>query len=111
MNRRLFAFVVALVLIVCTPLNAQQVTVVRAARMIDVTNATTISNAVVVVKDDRIVAAGPAATVSIPQDARVIDLGDVTLLPGFIDAHTHITGRTFGDPMKDLEVVKDYQGF
>jgi imidazolonepropionase-like amidohydrolase len=111
MNRKLFAFVVALILIVRSPLVAQQVTAIRAARMIDVTNAATISNAVVVVNDDRIVAAGPAATVSIPQGARVIDLGDVTLLPGFIDAHTHITGRTLGDPMKDLEVVKDYQGY
>src|SRR5258708_4712808 len=111
MNRKIFALVVALILIVRAPLTAQQATAIRAARMIDVTNATTISNAVVVVSDDRIVAAGPAASVSIPQGARVIDLGDVTLLPGFIDAHTHITGRTFGDPMKDLEVVKDYQGF
>jgi len=111
MNRKIFAFVVALILIVPSPLTAQQVTAIRAARMIDVTSAKTISDAVVVVRDDRIFAVGPAAMVSIPQGARVIDLGDVTLLPGFIDAHTHITGRTLGDPMKDLEVVKDYQGY
>src|SRR6266513_6015780 len=111
MNRKIFAFVVALILIVPSPLTAQQVTAIRGARMIDVTSAKTISDAVVVVRDDRIVAVGPAAMVSIPQGARVIELGDVTLLPGFIDAHTHITGRTLGDPMKDLEVVKDYQGY
>jgi imidazolonepropionase-like amidohydrolase len=35
----------------------------------------------------------------------------VTLLPGFIDAHTHIAGRTLGDPHADLASVKDYQGY
>src|SRR5439155_21481870 len=38
-------------------------------------------------------------------------LGDVTLLPGFIDAHTHIIGRTLGDPLNDLAVVKDYASY
>jgi imidazolonepropionase-like amidohydrolase len=33
------------------------------------------------------------------------------MLPGFIDAHTHIIGRTLGDPMADLASVRDYQGY
>jgi imidazolonepropionase-like amidohydrolase len=70
-----------------------------------------VNNAAVVVTDDRIVAVGSAASVAVPAGARVIDLGDVTLLPGFIDAHTHIIGRTLGDPMADLAVVKDYQSY
>jgi imidazolonepropionase-like amidohydrolase len=41
----------------------------------------------------------------------VLDLGDVTLLPGFIDAHTHIIGRTLGDPLADLAVVRDYAAY
>src|SRR5690606_16366530 len=44
-------------------------------------------------------------------DARVIDLGDATLLPGFIDAHVHIIGRELGDPGSDMEVVRDYVGY
>ena len=48
---------------------------------------------------------------SIPADAKVIDLGDVTLLPGFIDAHTHLIGRVLGDPEGDMAVVKDYESF
>ncbi len=90
---------------------AQQTTVLRAARMIDGTGALMVSNAAIVVTDDRIVAVGPAATVAVPVGARVLDLGDVTLLPGFIDAHTHIIGRTLGDPLADLAVVKDYASY
>jgi imidazolonepropionase-like amidohydrolase len=63
------------------------------------------------VTDYRITAIGPAASVTVSAGARVIDLGDVTLLPGFIDAHTHIIGRTLGDPMADMAVVKDYAGY
>ena len=79
--------------------------------MIDGTGSPPITNAAVVVTDDRIVAVGSAASVAVPAGARVIDLGDVTLLPGFIDAHTHIIGRTLGDPLADLAVVKDYASY
>lgn len=79
--------------------------------MIDGTGSPPIMNAAVVVTDDRIVAVGSAASVAVPAGARVIDLGEVTLLPGFIDAHTHITGRTLGDPLADLAVVKDYASY
>ena len=79
--------------------------------MIDGTGSPPITNAAVVVTDDRIVAVGSAASVAVPAGARVIDLGDVTLLPGFIDAHTHIISRTLGDPLADLAVVKDYASY
>lgn len=91
--------------------SAQQTTVLRAARMIDGTGASTVANAAIVVTGDRIMAVGPAATVAVPAGARVLDLGDVTLLPGFIDTHTHIIGRTLGDPLADLAVVKDYPSY
>jgi imidazolonepropionase-like amidohydrolase len=90
---------------------AQQTTVLRAARLIDGTGAPTVTNAAIVVTGDRIVAVGPAASVAVPAGARVVDLGDVTLLPGFIDAHTHIIGRMLGDPLADLAVVKDYPSY
>src|SRR5213078_4725158 len=46
-----------------------------------------------------------------PTGAKVIDLGNVTLLPGFIDAHTHLIGRVLGDPEGDMSTVKDYESF
>jgi len=85
--------------------------VLRAARLIDGTGAAPIENAIVVVTDDHIVAAGRQGSVSIPAGARTIDLGNATLLPGFIDAHTHIVGRTLGDPAGDDALVRDYGSF
>lgn len=61
----------------------------RAARMLDVIGGKLINDAVVIVNGDKIEAAGSRLT--IPKGARLIDLGDATLLPGLIDAHTHIT--------------------
>ena len=90
---------------------ARQVVVLRAARMFDGTGAAVVRDAVVVVTGDRITAAGPAARVQAPAGARVVDLGDVTLLPGFIDAHTHIIGRQLGDPGADDATVRDYDGY
>jgi imidazolonepropionase-like amidohydrolase len=64
-----------------------RVVVLKAARMFDGTSNDVVQNAVVVVEGSRIKAVGGA----VPQGAEVIDLGDVTLLPGFIDAHTHLS--------------------
>ena len=86
-------------------------TVIRAERMITIASPVLVRNAVVVVTGERVVAAGPSASVTVPPGAKVIDLGDVTLLPGFIDSHTHIVGRTLGDPMGDVAPVKDYPAY
>src|SRR2546423_3208695 len=61
----------------------------RAAGMFDPASGQTIKDAVITVEGDKVVAVG--ASLSIPRDAKVIDLGDVTVLPGLIDAHTHMT--------------------
>jgi len=83
----------------------------KAARLIDGTGAAPITSAVVIVTDNRITAVGSASSVRIPAGAKVIDLGDVTLLPGFIDAHTHLIGRVLGDPDNDMSLVRDYDSF
>jgi len=72
--------------------NPPAVTVLKAARMFDGRSDTTIPNAVVVVEGGKIVSAGGG--LAIPTGATVIDLGDATLLPGFIDSHTHLTGES-----------------
>ncbi|HEX5726813.1 MAG TPA: amidohydrolase family protein [Longimicrobiaceae bacterium] len=85
--------------------------VLRAARLIDGTGAAPVQDGVVVVTNDRIVAVGRQGAVPVPANARVVDLGDATLLPGFIDAHVHIIGRTLGDPGGDNASVRDFPGF
>jgi imidazolonepropionase-like amidohydrolase len=87
------------------------VVALRAARLIDGTGVAPITNAVVIVTDNKITAVGDANSVRIPSGAKVVDLGDVTLLPGFIDAHTHLVGRVLGDPEGDMASVKDYESF
>ncbi|HKG13323.1 MAG TPA: amidohydrolase family protein [Pyrinomonadaceae bacterium] len=62
---------------------------VRAARMFDSNAGRVVADAVVVIEGERVAQVG--AGLQIPQGARVYDLGDVTLLPGLVDAHTHIT--------------------
>jgi imidazolonepropionase-like amidohydrolase len=77
-----------------------QRTVIRAARMIDVETGKTVNDAVIAIEGDRIVSAGTSER--IPSNATVIELGTATLLPGLIDAHTHITG---GDPRDYYEQI------
>jgi imidazolonepropionase-like amidohydrolase len=67
---------------------APETIVLKAAHVFDSTGAALKDGATVVVRGDRIVSVGTTAP---PAGARVIDLGDATLLPGFIDAHTHMT--------------------
>jgi imidazolonepropionase-like amidohydrolase len=62
---------------------------VRAARMFVAGAGRVVENGVVAVEDGRVAQVG--APLVVPQGARVYDLGDVTLLPGLIDAHTHVT--------------------
>jgi imidazolonepropionase-like amidohydrolase len=83
----------------------------RAARLIDGTGAAPINNAIVIVTNNKITAVGDVNSVRIPAGVKVINLGDVTLLPGFIDAHTHLIGRVLGDPDGDTAAVRDYQSF
>jgi imidazolonepropionase-like amidohydrolase len=70
---------------------AARVTALRAARLWDGRSATPVSEGVVLVESGKVQAAGPALV--IPAGATVVDLGDATLLPGFVDLHVHIAGE------------------
>jgi imidazolonepropionase-like amidohydrolase len=66
--------------------------VLKAAHLFDSTTGKLIEPGIVIVSGKTIAAVGDAA--KIPADARIIDLGDATLLPGFIDAHVHLSGES-----------------
>jgi imidazolonepropionase-like amidohydrolase len=70
------------------PQPAAAVTAIRAGRLIDPETGTTAANQIILVQGERITAVG--ATVAIPAGATVIDLSKLTVLPGLVDAHTHM---------------------
>ena len=72
-----------------------QTIVLKAARLFDGKSNALVQNAVVIVRGDKIVDAG--SNLPIPNDVQVIDLGDATLSPGFMDAHTHLTADFSGN--------------
>src|SRR5579864_6616017 len=78
---------------------APETLVLKAEHLFDSTGTALKDGATIVVRGDRIVSVGNQPA---PAGARVIDLGDATLLPGFIDSHVHVT----------MELQKDYyRGF
>ena len=82
---------------------ADGATVIKARHLFDGVSGRLTEPGVVVVAGGRIVAVGTGA--AIPADARIVDLGDATLLPGFIDAHVHITDQSSDNSYRDF-----YQG-
>ena len=74
---------------------ADQLIVLKAARFFDGKSDALVQNAVVIVQGDEIIDAG--TNLPVPSDAQVIDLGDATLSPGFMDAHTHLTADFSGN--------------
>lgn len=81
-------------------------TAIRSARLIDGKTEAVVNNAVILVENDKITAVGSG--LQIPADAKVIDLGDSTLLPGFIDAHTHLLSEMDGTnlTLQDVEMLR-----
>src|SRR5213593_384499 len=76
-------------------LAADQSVVLKAARMFDGKSNALVQNGVLIVQGNKIGDVG--SNLAIPSDAQLIDLGDATLAPGFMDAHTHLTLDYSGD--------------
>lgn len=61
----------------------------------------------VLVRGDKIAAAGPAADVKAPAEAKVIELPGITLLPGLIEAHSHLLLHPYDEVKWDDQVLKE----
>lgn len=82
---------------------AAQVTVIKAGKLVDPDAGTVLTDQVVIIRDNQIAAVGKG--LAIPPDAKLIDLSQMTVLPGLIDCHTHLADGKHGegDPMFQLK--------
>jgi imidazolonepropionase-like amidohydrolase len=94
---RKFTLAAAAAALWLAPLPAQSpgTTAFTGARLIDGTTAAPIANATILVRSGRIVAAGRAGTITVPPDARRVELTGKTVIPGLVNAHGHV-GDTSG---------------
>jgi imidazolonepropionase-like amidohydrolase len=81
--------------------------VLKPARVFDAASPTPHEGWVVVVTGSNIVSAGPAAAVHAPAGSQVIDLPGTTLVPGLIDAHSHIYLHPYNEALWNDQVMKE----
>ena len=85
-----------------SPIKDAAVTILHAAHLLDVEHGTLVTPGELLIRGNRIAEAGP--TVTHPDGATLLDLGDLTLMPGLIDAHVHL----FLHPgAEDLQTVEE----
>src|SRR2546425_2843045 len=80
---------------------------IKGKQVIDATGRAPIAGGVVLVEGERIAAVGPADQVSIPAGAERIDLPEDTILPGLIDAHSHVVLRERGGTAAEQHLPPD----
>ncbi len=95
---------VLLALLLSVPAGAQTITAIKAGTLIDGTSGQPRRNQTIVIRGNRIETVGG----SVPADAKVIDLSNMTVLPGLIDTHTHIflQGEDPAEGGYDVQLLK-----
>src|SRR6266853_2045530 len=84
---------------------APQKTYIHAGHLLDVKSGKMLDNVLVTIEGDKIVSVGSGAA---PTDGKVINLPDATLMPGLIDAHTHLTcDPNFGYQELGISIPKE----
>jgi imidazolonepropionase-like amidohydrolase len=99
---------IAFLLLLSLPVAADTIAI-RSARLLDVKRGALVADAVVIIDGERITAAG--ARLPIPEGARVIELPGMTLLPGLIDAHTHLLASTEEDGKYETMLLMKSQAY
>jgi imidazolonepropionase-like amidohydrolase len=90
---------------------ADRAWLLKADRVFDARSEQTHAGWVLLVQGDRIVAVGPAAQVNAPPGTQTIELPGMTLLPGLIDAHSHIFLHPYNETLWNDQVLKESQAY
>jgi imidazolonepropionase-like amidohydrolase len=92
MDRKFLVVFLLALFVMAIPCWAQtpQVVAVRVGHLFDSKSGQMLNNQVVLISGEKITEVGAADRVQIPSGAQVIDLGQATVMPGFVDAHTHL---------------------
>jgi imidazolonepropionase-like amidohydrolase len=93
-SRALQTALLLFAVLLATTASAQQTpkrTVIHAGKLLDVKTGNTLSDQAIVIEGDRIVSVGPMSSAKLTGSEQRIELGNATVLPGMIDAHTHLT--------------------
>ena len=101
MRMKVCVFLLVGAMAACIPAQAQR-TLVRAGHVLDVKTGKVADNQTIVVKGDAIVSIAPTSEVAAQQGDTVVDLGGLTVLPGLIDVHTHLSMNTDFDPYREV---------
>ncbi len=103
----LYCFGLALL---AAPASWPQAIAIRAERLVDTENGKIRTGQTILIRDTRIEAVGN--DVAIPAGAKVINLSSMTVLPGLIDCHTHLTDSSWeADPLAELEMTPAQKAF
>jgi imidazolonepropionase-like amidohydrolase len=89
---------------------APRAIVLKPARVFDGVGPAVQEGVIIVVRGDRIEAVGPASQVATPPGAEVIDLPGLTLIPGLIDAHSHVLLHPYNETSWDDQVLRESLG-
>ena len=87
----------------------EKFTVLEGAKLIDGNGGTPVEDSILIIKDNLIEAVGKADTITIPQDADVIDITGKTVMPGMTDMHVHLYWN--GEPDLALHNYKESTAF
>jgi imidazolonepropionase-like amidohydrolase len=90
-----------------TPATKQTVHLLKPARVFDGESAELHDGWVVLIRGEKIEAVGPAREVKAPADAKIIDLPGTTLMPGLIDAHSHVLLHPYSETSWNDQVARE----